>query len=92
MLFWSPFSFAVKFELTPFLLMEKLPVPLSENHLRSLIKEYIAYYNNDRTHSSIARDSPHGRLAANRPPDGKLISSPGVRGLHHRYLHKKDAA
>ncbi|WP_425435273.1 integrase core domain-containing protein, partial [Leptonema illini] len=61
-------------------------IPLSENHLRSLVREYIRYYNEDRTHSSLGRDSPHGRLRAEMPPDRPLISVPRVRGLHHRYF------
>ena len=57
-------------------------IPLSENHLRSLVIEYMRHYNEDRTHSSLGKDSPHGRLRAEMPPDRPLISVPRFRGLH----------
>lgn len=67
-------------------------IPLSENHLRRLVTEYIRYYNEDRTHSSIKRDSPFGRPRADKPPDGPLAAVSRVRGLHHRYFPVEKAA
>jgi hypothetical protein len=37
-------------------------VVLSEDHLRRLLREYVAYYNAERVHTSIA-DSPAGRMS-----------------------------
>lgn len=67
-------------------------IPLSENHLRSLVIEYMRHYNEDRTHSSLGKDSPHGRLRAEMPPDRPLISVPRFRGLHHRYFPMEKVA
>jgi putative transposase len=53
-------------------------------HLRRVLREYVAYYNADRTHVALDKDSPaprpvlpHGR--------GQVIALPRVGGLHHRY-------
>jgi len=60
-------------------------VVLSENHLRRLIREYIAYYNGDRVHVAIG-DAPAGRPAETRPSlRARVAGSPRVGGLHHRY-------
>jgi len=67
-------------------------IPLSEAHLRNLVREYMRHYNEDRTHSSIGRDSPHGRPRAGMPPDRPLIAVPRLRGLHHRYFPLEKAA
>jgi transposase InsO family protein len=36
-------------------------IVLNERHLGRLLESYIAYYNEDRTHLSICKDSPFGR-------------------------------
>ena len=70
-------------------------IPLSEEHLLRVLKEYVAYYNTARTHLSLEKDAPEHR-APQTPEDGdKIISIPILGGLHHRYerVHsKKDAA
>jgi len=37
---------------------------LSERHLRRLMKKYVRYYHEDRTHLALANDTPPGRVAA----------------------------
>ena len=63
-----------------------------DNHLRRLMKEYLAYYHEDRTHLGLDGQTPGGREGTPRPsPGAKIIALPRVGGLHHRYVWK-DAA
>ncbi len=57
---------------------------LSENHLCRILKDYMDYYNNCRTHLSLDRNSPSLR-DVEPPSKGKAISIPQVGGLHHVY-------
>ncbi|MFB0553056.1 MAG: transposase [Phycisphaerae bacterium] len=57
---------------------------LSENHLCRILKDYVYYYNNCRTHLSLDRNSPSLR-DIEPPSKGKVISIPQVGGLHHVY-------
>ena len=53
-------------------------------HLRRVLREYVVYYNADRTHLALDKDSPAPRPV--RPPGcGRVIALPRVGGLHHRY-------
>jgi putative transposase len=62
-------------------------IVLNQRHLRRLLKEYIRYYHEDRTHLGLGKDTPGGRVAAAAPPSGsKVISLPRLGGLHHRYI------
>lgn len=61
-------------------------IVLNQRHLRRLLKEYVRYYHEDRTHLGLGKDAPDGRVAASAPPSGnKIISLPRLGGLHHRY-------
>ena len=42
-------------------------VIFNEKQLRDLMKQYVGYYNNDRCHLSVGRDSPTGREIQNKP-------------------------
>jgi transposase InsO family protein len=53
-------------------------------HLRRVLREYVAYYNADRTHVALNKDSPATRPVL-APGCGKVIALPRVGGLHHRY-------
>jgi len=53
-------------------------------HLRRVLREYVAYYNADRTHVALDRDSPATRPVL-PPGRGRVIALPRVGGLHHRY-------
>jgi putative transposase len=57
---------------------------LNEQHLRSVLAEYVAYYNADRPHRSLALEPP---LPAARSPasTGAIRSRPVLGGLHHSY-------
>ena len=61
-------------------------IVLNQRHLRRLLKEYIRYYHEDRTHLGLGKDTPSGRVPASVPPlANKIISFPRLGGLHHRY-------
>ena len=67
-------------------------IALNESHLRRLIRDYISYYNSDRTHDSLDKDSPAIRPVSNKPENSSAICSiPRVGGLHHRYDWKQAA-
>ena len=57
---------------------------LNERHLRSVLAEYVAYYNWDRPHRSLALEPPllMGCSPATR---GEVRSRPVLGGLHHVY-------
>ena len=60
---------------------------LGERHLRRTVKRYADYYNRVRTHLSLDKDSPKGRLI-HFPEQGSIHSRPHCGGLHHAYLRK----
>jgi putative transposase len=60
---------------------------LSERHLRRILTRYFAYYHRARTHLSLEKDVPDGRLS--EPPEvGTILQIPEVGGLHHRYVRR----
>jgi transposase InsO family protein len=63
-------------------------IALSEAHVRRIATEYISYFQNDRTHLGLSKDSPNSRLIETKPTGAKLESLPRVGGLHHRYVWK----
>jgi transposase InsO family protein len=61
-------------------------IVLNERHLKRLMKEYIGYYHNDRTHLGLAKQTPAGRTAAKGiPAESRVVCTPRLGGLHHRY-------
>jgi transposase InsO family protein len=67
-------------------------VILNEVHLHRLLSEYVRYYQEDRCHLSLEKDTPVGRPIMLRPsPSARVVSLPRVGGLHHRY-EWRDAA
>ena len=63
-------------------------IVLDENHLLRLLREYVTYYHNDRTHLGLGKDTPMQRGI--EPPDkgATILALPRVGGLHHRYTRK----
>tara|TARA_R110002096_G_scaffold427984_1_gene639096 strand:- start:2137 stop:3153 length:1017 start_codon:yes stop_codon:yes gene_type:complete len=57
-------------------------IVLSEDHLRRMMRAYVQYYNNARTHLSLAKDAPNGRTTQSC---GAINSIPHLGGLHHQY-------
>ena len=62
-------------------------VVLSHAHLRRVLRAYLAYYHEPRTHLSLGKDSPEPRLVE-RPDRGRIVATPMVGGLHHRYTRR----
>ncbi len=61
-------------------------IPLNEQHLRRLAREYLAYYHDGRTHVTQDESTPAIRLVAVRPNGTSAIrSQPRIGGLDHRY-------
>jgi len=60
-------------------------IVLNENHLRTILKDYISYYNKYRTHLRLNKDSPEDRPIQIA---GKINKIPMVNGLHHYYFRK----
>ena len=59
-------------------------VVISDRQLRRILKEYLSYYNQVRTHLSLHKDAPVPRSA--KPPDlGRVTKIRRVGGLHHEY-------
>jgi transposase InsO family protein len=67
-------------------------IPLNEQHLRRLIRDYVNYHHDDRIHDSLDKDTPNRRPVETRPsPIATVISSPRLGGLHHRYSWREAA-
>ena len=62
-------------------------VVLNEHHLRRLLRDYLTYYHRYRTHLSLEKDSPESRLLE-RLDQGRIVETPMVGGLHHRYTRR----
>ena len=62
-------------------------IVLSENQLRRIIRDYVDYYHDCRTHLSLDKDPPEPR-AIEHPGTGSVIGLPKVGGLHHRYTRR----
>ena len=62
-------------------------VVLNETHLRRLLRDYLTYYHGVRTHLSLEKDSPEPR-PVERLDQGRIVETPMVGGLHHRYTRQ----
>jgi transposase InsO family protein len=61
-------------------------IVLNERHLKRLMNEYIHYYHDDRTHLSLQKGTPAGRVAAEATDASyQVLSMPRIGGLHHCY-------
>jgi len=58
-------------------------IVLSEAHLRRILRAYARYYNDIRTHWSLAQDAPISRAIQ---PTGSIRSNAILGGLHHHYV------
>ena len=56
----------------------------SEASLYRQLKTFTTYYHGSRTHLLLSKDSPEPREV--QPPElGRIVATPQVGGLHHRY-------
>lgn len=59
---------------------------IAHDRLKRLMKEYVRYYHEDRTHLTLEKSTPTGRHGAKNPDGGsRVVSRPRLGGLHHRY-------
>src|SRR3990172_4032617 len=62
-------------------------IVLDEKHLRRILRDYLAYYHDSRTHLALEKDAPNSREV--EPPDrGNVVAIAQVGGLHHRYSRR----
>jgi putative transposase len=62
-------------------------IVFNERHLHRVLAEYVAYYNESRTHLGLEKECPVPRSV--EPPDiGPIRKSPILGGLHHRYYRE----
>ena len=57
-------------------------IVFGERHLRHLLRSYLAYYNETRTHLSLDKDASISRAIE---AVGRIIGRPILGGLHHQY-------
>ena len=66
-------------------------IAVDEVQLRRVLRSYVEYFHDDRTHLGLDKDTPSGREAEG-PKMGKIVALPRVGGLHHRYARKATRA
>ncbi len=57
-------------------------IVLNEQHLQSVLTEFVRYYNQERPHRTLGLQTPHVK---ERPTTGSVRSHPVLNGLHHVY-------
>jgi len=62
-------------------------VVITERHLLGILSKYVDYYNETRTHLSLAKDAPRSR-SVQLPSQGRVVKVPRVGGLHHEYMRR----
>lgn len=60
-------------------------ISFNERHLKRLLAEYVRYYNDDRTHLGLQKETPGQRKTAVGVGHSRVVSMPRLGGLHHRY-------
>ncbi len=68
-----------------------LLIAMNERQLRRVIRSYVDYYHEDRTHLGLAKNTPEARPIEPREP-GEVVAIPRVGGLHHRYSRELRSA
>jgi putative transposase len=64
----------------------------NERHLKRVLREYFSYYNADRTHLGLVKQTPINRQVSKRTSVAdQLFEIPKVGGLHHRYEWREAA-
>jgi len=58
---------------------------MNQSHLRGILQSYIRYYNTQRTHLGVNKDSPEPREVQ---ADGEIDRVAVVNGLHHYYFRR----
>ena len=64
----------------------------NERHLKMVLRGYFDYYNNDRTHLGLVKQTPVDRHVSKRASKSDhLVEIQKVGGLHHRYEWREAA-
>ena len=67
-------------------------IPVNEQHLRRLGRDYLAYYHQDRTHIGLHKETPARRPTESRPTQSREpLCLPRIGGLHYRYTWSEAA-
>ncbi len=61
-----------------------LLIAINERQVRRVVRSYVDYYHQDRTHLGLEKDTPEERPIEMRG-NGKVVAIPRVGGLQHRY-------
>jgi transposase InsO family protein len=78
-----------------------LLIPLSERHVRAMLREWVGHCNRGRPHASLGPGIPEGSLVApvGRESDGRSVpagwrvaATPILSGRHHEYRLERQAA
>jgi transposase InsO family protein len=76
-------------------------VPMSERHVRAILREWVRHYNRGRPHASLGPGIPEGSIVAAVVSESDGRSVPGgcrvaatstLGGLHHEYRLERHAA
>jgi hypothetical protein len=59
---------------------------LGQADLRRTLRAYVDYYNHDRPHLALQKNSPEARAVDARGP---ISAKPVLGGLHHRYYRRQ---
>ncbi|MDQ6674124.1 MAG: transposase [Chloroflexota bacterium] len=62
---------------------------LDEQHLLSVVREFVAYYNQDRPHRTLGLQTPEVKPSS---VTGSIQSRPLLNGLHHVYERRLSPA
>jgi putative transposase len=66
-------------------------IPLNDQHLRTILREWLRHYNRGRPQASLGPGIPDGGAGApvlsrhHIPDDHQLVAIPVLGGLHHEY-------
>ena len=67
-------------------------VVFGQRHLVGLVRSYVAYHHEDRTHMGLGKDTPDCQAPTPRPSDtATVVAFSRVGGLHHRYEWREAA-
>ena len=67
-------------------------IPLNEDHLLRLLREYVKYYNTARPHMTLGSDAPMGRERDFREEGSRILKIPWCGGLQNSYSWRKLAS
>ena len=76
-------------------------IPMSEWHVRPILREWVGHYNRGRSHASLGHGIPEGSIVApvvresngrSVPARCRVAATPILSGLHHEYRLERHAA